>query len=86
MVREKDEQISKRFILFDENKHFEHNNIMQYIYINNYLENVIKNIEKTSISPKIAGVTLDQAFGRLAISSFIACITFLITYYVKYKI
>ena len=62
------------------------NKIEEYVHINNYLDDVIKNICKTSVSPKIAGLSLDKAFVKLAISSFVAFVSFGATYYIKNKL
>jgi len=51
-----------------------------------FLDDVVSHIEFRSLSPKIAGVSLDKALVRMALSSLVAFVTTLITYMLKHRV
>merc|ERR1719384_1475032 len=57
--------------------------IQKYFHTSKYLDSMIVHIQKISISPKIAGLALDQAFVRLAMTTFFGALSFALTYYIR---
>lgn len=67
----------------ENNAFFIENKIKHYQFMNDYLCQVIIGIQTYSVSPKIAGLALDTAFIKLAISFALTCVSAGVTYYLR---
>ena len=56
----------------------------EYLAIKGYLDCVVETVRETSISPKIAGLTLDKAFVKLFVSTAVGTATAVFSYEFKY--